>query len=129
VLGPFPNGAVVRRRSFDGRDLTTARARQLWFDRCSFIGADLRHATLDGCWFKMCDFRTADLRGASLRGTRFAGCDLRDVDLRNADLTGGRLDFVNTGAAPHSRTNVTGANFAGARPRDIQADQVIGWPE
>ncbi|MBL7490728.1 pentapeptide repeat-containing protein [Frankia sp. AgB1.9] len=129
LLGSFRDGAVVKRRSFDGQNLATARAGQLWFDRCSFVSADLRHATLDGCSFKMCDFRSADLRGASLRGASFGGCDLRDADLRDADLTGVRLDFVNTGAHPHGLTNVTGANFAGARLRDVQVDRVIGWPE
>lgn len=104
------------------------RLQGLWLTRCSFRGADLRHATLDGCHFKMCDFHGANLRGASLRGATFAGCDLTDTDLRDADLTGARIGLVLTGSPPHGLTDSTGIRLDQAIVRDLQLDQVIGWP-
>lgn len=120
--------AVFQRESFDGGDLASVRVQQLWFTRCSFRGADLRQATLDGCRFKLCDLRGANLSGASLRGVSLAGCDLTGADLRGADLSGAQLGQVLTGAPPHGLTNATGIKLDNAILRDLQLDQVIGWP-
>lgn len=118
----------LQRRSFDGEDLTSVRLQQLWFTRCSFRGTDLRHATLDGCHFKLCDLREVNLRGASLRGVSLAGCDLSGADLRAADLTGAQFGQVITGIPPHGKTDVTGIKLDKAILRDLELDQVIGWP-
>lgn len=120
--------AALQRQSFNGGDLASVHLQQLWFTRCSFRGADLRHATLDGCHFKLCDFRGANLRGASLRGVSLAGCDLAGADLREADLTGARFGQVLTGIPPHGLTNATGIKLDNAVLRDLELDQVIGWP-
>ncbi|WP_164495707.1 pentapeptide repeat-containing protein [Streptomyces sp. ADI95-16] len=120
--------AALHRESFDGGDLVSVRLQQLWFTRCSFRGADLRQATLDGCRFKLCDLRGANLSGASLRGVSFAGCDLTGADLRGADLTGARFGQVLTGTPPHGLTTTTGIKLDNAVLRDLQFDQVIGWP-
>ncbi|MES4900940.1 MULTISPECIES: pentapeptide repeat-containing protein [unclassified Streptomyces] len=120
--------ATVQRESFDGADLVSVCLRPLWFTRCTFRGADLRQATLDGCHFKLCDFRGADLRGASMRGVGLAGCDLTGADLRDADLTGARLGRVLTGAPPHGLTDATDVKLDNAVLRDVELDQVIGWP-
>ncbi|MFJ3823517.1 pentapeptide repeat-containing protein [Streptomyces nodosus] len=120
--------AALQRQSFDGDDLVSVSLQQLWFIRCSFRGADLRHATLDGCHFKLCDLRGANLRGASLRGISLAGCDLTGADLREADLTGARFGQVRTGIPPHGLTDATGIKLDNAILRDIEFDQVIGWP-
>jgi uncharacterized protein YjbI with pentapeptide repeats len=114
--------------SFDGGDLASVRLQQLWFTRCSFRGADLRQAMLDGCRFKLCDLRGANPSGASLRGVSLAGCDLTGADLRAADLTGARFGQVLTGTPPHGLTNATGIKLDNAVLRDLQFDQVIGWP-
>lgn len=127
MLSALARYTTVTRQMFDGQDLTSLRALNLWFNRCSFATADLRQATLDGCSFKLCDLRGADLRGASLRGVNWSGCDLRDADLRDTDLTAGQFGLVNTGAPPHGLTNVTGARFGNAITRDLKVDQVIGW--
>lgn len=127
-LASRPRYAALRRESFDGADLASVCLRQLWFTRCSFRGADLRQATLDGCHFKLCDLREADLSGASLRGVSLAGCDLTGADLRGADLTGARLGRVLTGAPPYGLTDATAVELDGAVLRDLQLDQVIGWP-
>jgi uncharacterized protein YjbI with pentapeptide repeats len=119
---------ALQRQSFDGADLASVRLHPLWFTRCSFREADLRHATLDGCHFKLCDLRGANLRGASLRGISFAGCDLTGADLRDTDLTGARFGLVRTGIPPHGLTDTTGVTLAGAVLRDVELDQVIGWP-
>lgn len=113
---------------FDGADLGSVRLDQLWLRHCSFRNADFRHATLDGCHFLFCDLRNADLREASLRSTSFTGCYLRGADLGHADLSWARFGYVNTGT-PAGLTDVTGANFAGAVVREIEARRVIGWPE
>ncbi|MEU5022809.1 pentapeptide repeat-containing protein [Streptomyces milbemycinicus] len=128
MLASLRQHASVDRESFDGGDLASVRLRPLWFSRCTFRGADLRHATLDGCHFKLCDFRGANLSGASLRGVRLAGCDLSDADLRAADLTGAQFGRVLTGAPPHGLTNATGVKLDNAVLRDVELDQVIGWP-
>ncbi|MBO3753237.1 pentapeptide repeat-containing protein [Streptosporangiaceae bacterium NEAU-GS5] len=120
--------AIVQRESFDGADLASVRVQQLWFTRCWFRGADLRQATLDGCHFKLCDLRGADLSGASMRGVTLAGCDLSDADLRAADLTGARLGPVFTGMPPHGLSNATDIKLDNAVLRNLQLDQVIGWP-
>lgn len=120
--------AALHRESFDGGDLVSVCLQQLWFARCSFRGADLRHATLDGCRFKLCDLRGANLSGASLRGVFLAGCDLTGADFCAADLTGARLGQVLTGTPPHGLTNATGIKLDNAILRDLQLDQVIGWP-
>ncbi|MER8029013.1 pentapeptide repeat-containing protein [Streptomyces bauhiniae] len=120
--------AALRRRCFDGSDLVSVRLAQLTFTRCSFRGADLRHATLDGCRFSLCDLRGADLSGASLRGVSLAGCDLTGADLRGADLTGARLGRLLTGTPPHGLTDATGIKLDNAVLRDLQLDQVGGWP-
>lgn len=120
--------AALHQESFDGDDLVSVRLQQLRFTRCSFRGADLRHATLDGCYFKMCDLRGANLGGASLRGVSLAGCDLTGADLRAADLTGARFGQVLTGTPPHGLTNATGIKLDNAVLRDLQLDQVVGWP-
>ena len=120
--------AELQRQSFDGEHLASVSLRQLWFTRCSFRGADLRHATLDGCHFKLCDLRGADLRGASLRGSSLAGCDLTGADLREADLTGARIGQVRTGIPRHGLTDTTGIKLDDAVLRDLELDQVIGWP-
>ncbi|WP_329359968.1 pentapeptide repeat-containing protein (plasmid) [Streptomyces anulatus] len=120
--------AALQRQSFNGGDLASVHLQQLWFTRCSFRGADLRHATLDGCHFKLCDLRGANLRGASLRGVSLAGCDLAGADLREADLTGARFGQVLTGIPPHGLTNATGIKLDNAVLRDLELDQVIGWP-
>jgi uncharacterized protein YjbI with pentapeptide repeats len=127
-LASRPRNAALQRQSFDGGDLASVSLQQLWFTRCSFRGADLRHATLDGCHFKLCDLRGANLRGASLRGTSLAGCDLTGADLREADLTGTRFGQVLTGIPPHGLTNATGIKLDNAILRDLELDQVIGWP-
>jgi uncharacterized protein YjbI with pentapeptide repeats len=88
----------------------------------------LRHATLDGCHFKLCDLREVNLSGASMRGVIMAGCDLTGADLRAVDLTGARFGRVLTGAPPHGLTNATNMRLEGAVLRDLQLDQVIGWP-
>jgi uncharacterized protein YjbI with pentapeptide repeats len=116
------------RQSFDGSDLASVCLQQLWFTRCSFRGADLRQATLDRCRFKLCDFRGANLRGASLRGISLAGCDLTGTDIRDADLTGARVGQVLTGSTPFGLTNATGIKLDNAVLRDLELDQVIGWP-
>jgi uncharacterized protein YjbI with pentapeptide repeats len=120
--------AQLQRQSFDGEDLVSVCLQQLWFTRCSFRGADLRHATLDGCSFTLCDLRGVNLRGASLRGISLAGCDLTRADLREADLTGARICRVNTGLPPHGLTNATGVKLDRAVLRELELDQVIGWP-
>lgn len=120
--------AALHRESFDGGDLTSVLLQQLRFTRCTFRGADLRQATLDGCHFKLCDLRGVNLSGASLRGVSLAGCDLTDADLRSADLTGVRFGQVLTGTPPHGLTNTTGIKLDNAVLRDLQLDQVIGWP-
>ncbi|MGV9563493.1 pentapeptide repeat-containing protein [Streptomyces sp. NPDC003480] len=120
--------ATVHRESFAGADLASLRLEPLWFMRCTFRGADLRQATLDGCHFKLCDLGGADLRGASMRGVTLAGCDLSGADLRAADLTGARIGQVLTGTPPHGLTNATGIKLDNAVLRDLQLDQVIGWP-
>lgn len=120
--------AALHRESFDGDDLVSVNLQQLWFTRCSFRGADLRQATLDGCRFKLCDLRRINLSGASLRGVSWAGCDLTGADLRAADLTGARLGQVLTGNPPQGLTNATGIKLDNAVLRDLQLDQVIGWP-
>lgn len=120
--------AVVNREDFTGQNLASTRTSRLRFSRCLFIGADLRHATLDGGFFKFCDLSGADLRGASLREVSLAGCDLRGADMRDTDLTGARLGSVNTGMPPFGLTDVTGARFEGATLRNVQAEDVIGWP-
>ncbi|MGW4287780.1 pentapeptide repeat-containing protein [Streptomyces sp. NPDC004673] len=127
-LASYHPNAALRRRSFDGERLASVSVPQLWFTRCSFRGADLRHATLDGCHFKLCDLRGADLRGASLRGSSLAGCDLTGADLRDADLTGARIGRVSTGVPPHGLTDATGIRLDHAVLRDLQLDEVIGWP-
>ncbi|MET7859580.1 pentapeptide repeat-containing protein [Streptomyces sp. NPDC005318] len=120
--------AALQRESFDGGDLASVRLQQLWFTRCSFRGADLRQATLDGCRFKLCDLRGANLSGASLRGASLAGCDLTGADLRGADLSSAQLGQVLTGTPPYGLTNATGIKLDNAVLRDLQLDQVIGWP-
>ncbi|MET7496753.1 pentapeptide repeat-containing protein [Streptomyces sp900116325] len=120
--------AALQRESFDGGDLVSLRLQQLWFTRCSFRRADLRQATLDGCRFKLCDLRGANLSGASLRGASLTGCDLTGADLRGADLSGAQLGQVLTGTPPHGLTNATGIKLDNAVLRDLQLDQVIGWP-
>lgn len=120
--------AALQRQSFDGEDLASVCLQQSWFTRCSFRGADLRHATLDGCHFKLCDLRGVNLRGASLRGIYLSGCDLTGADLREADLTGARFGQVLTGIPPHGLTNATGIKLDKAILRDLELDQVIGWP-
>lgn len=120
--------AALQRESFDGGDLASACLQHLRFTRCSFRGADLRQATLDGCRFKLCDLRGANLSGASLRGVSLAGCDLTGADLRGADLSGAQLGQVLTGTPPHGLTNATGIKLDNAILRDLQLDQVIGWP-
>jgi uncharacterized protein YjbI with pentapeptide repeats len=120
--------STVQRESFDGGDLVSVRVQPLSFTRCSFRGADLRHATLDGCHFKLCDLREVKLSGASMRGVIMAGCDLTGADLRAVDLTGARFGRVLTGAPPHGLTNATNVRLEGAVLRDLQLDQVIGWP-
>jgi uncharacterized protein YjbI with pentapeptide repeats len=119
---------AVQRESFDGGDLASVRVQPLWFARCSFRGADLRQATLNGCHFKLCDLREANLRGASMRGVIMAGCDLTGADMRAVDLTGARFVRVLTGAPPHGLTNATNVRLEDAVLRDLQLDQVIGWP-
>ena len=119
---------TLQRESFDGGDLASVRLQQLWFTRCSFRGADLRQATLDGCHFKLCDLRGANLSGASMRGVTLAGCDLTGADLRGVDLTAARFGRVLTGAPPHGLTNATDAKLDNAILRDLQLDEVIGWP-
>ena len=118
----------VQRQSFDGQDLTSVHLQQLWFTRCSFRRTDLRHATLNGCHLKLCDLRGVNLRGASLRGVSLAGCDLSDADLRETDLTGAQFGRVNTGIPPYGLTDVTGIRLDMAILRDLELDQVIGWP-
>ncbi len=118
----------LQRQSFDGEDLTSVHLQQLWFTRCSFRGTDLRHATLDRCSFTLCDLRGVNLRGASLRGVSLAGCDLSGADLRDADLTSARFGRVITGIPPHGLTDVTGIKLDKAILRDLELDQVIGWP-
>ncbi|MGW5782112.1 pentapeptide repeat-containing protein [Streptomyces sp. NPDC003863] len=127
-LAALHSYAVVNHEDFTDQNLASTRTSQLRFTHCSFIGADLRHATLDGSSFKFCDFTGADLRGASLREVSLAGCDLRGADLRDTDLTGARLESVNTGMPPLGLTDVTGARFEGATLRNVQAEDVIGWP-
>lgn len=127
-LASRPRYAALQRQSFDGDDLASVSLQQLWFTRCSFRRADLRHATLDGCHFKLCDLRGANLRGASLRGVSLAGCDLTGADLREADLTGARIGQVRTGIPPHGLTNATGIKLDNAVLRNLELDQVIGWP-
>lgn len=100
--------AALHRESFDGGDLVSVRLQQLWFTRCSFRGANLS--------------------GASLQGVSLAGCDLTGADLRAADLTGARFGQVLTGTPPHGLTNATGVKLDNAVLRDLQLDQVIGWP-
>ncbi|WP_411081513.1 pentapeptide repeat-containing protein [Streptomyces sp. cmx-18-6] len=120
--------AAVTGEDFTDQNLASTRTAQLRFSRCTFKGADLRHATLDGGSFKFCDLSGADLRGASLRGAVLAGCDLRDADLRDADLTDAILSSVNTGIPSLGPTDVTGARFEGASLRNVQAEDVTGWP-
>ncbi|MGW7241480.1 pentapeptide repeat-containing protein [Streptomyces sp. NPDC054804] len=120
--------ATLQWESFDGADLASVRLRSLWFTRCTFRETDLRQATLDGCHFKLCDLRGANLSGASMRGVTLAGCDLTGADLRAADLTGARLGLVLTGAPPHGLTNATDAKLDQAVLRDLQLEEVIGWP-
>ncbi|MGW7426256.1 pentapeptide repeat-containing protein [Streptomyces sp. NPDC054813] len=120
--------ATLQRESFDGADLASVRLQSLWFTRCTFRETDLRQATLDGCHFKLCDLRGANLSGASMRGVTLAGCDLTGADLRAADLTGARFGPVLTGAPPHGLTNATDAKLDKAVLRDLQLEQVIGWP-
>ncbi|MGW1709161.1 pentapeptide repeat-containing protein [Streptomyces sp. NPDC002206] len=120
--------ATLQRESFDGADLASVRLRSLWFTRCTFRETDLRQATLDGCHFKLCDLRGANLSGASMRGVTLAGCDLTGADLRAADLTGARFGLVLTGAPPHGLTNATDAKLDKAVLRDLQLEEVIGWP-
>ena len=120
--------AELQRQSFDGEDLTSVHLQQLWFTRCSFRGTDLRHVTLDGCRFNLCDLREVNLRSASLRGVSLAGCDLSGADLRDADLTGARFGRVHGGIPPRGLTAVTGIKLDKAILRDLELDQVIGWP-
>ncbi|MET7527891.1 pentapeptide repeat-containing protein [Streptomyces sp900116325] len=120
--------AALQRESFDGGDLASVRLQQLWFTRCSFRGADLRQATLDGCRFKLCDLRGTNLSGASLRGVSLAGCDLTGADLRGADLSSAQLGQVLTGTPPYGLTIATGIKLDNAILRNLQLDQVIGWP-
>jgi uncharacterized protein YjbI with pentapeptide repeats len=127
-LAALPRYTVLNGEDFTGQDLASARASGFRFTRCSFTGVDLRQATLDDCWFKFCDLNSADLRGASLRGARLAGCDLRCADLRCADLTDAKFGRVNTGRPPHGLTDVSGIRVNGAILRNVQLDDVIGWP-
>ena len=120
--------ATLQRESFDSADLVSVRLQQLWFTRCTFRETDLRQATLDGCHFKLCDLRGANLSGASMRGVTLAGCDLTGADLRAADLTGARFGWVLTGTPPHGLTDATDVRLDNAILRDLQLDQVIGWP-
>ncbi|MCX3061115.1 pentapeptide repeat-containing protein [Streptomyces beihaiensis] len=120
--------ATLQRETFDRADLVSVRLQSLWFTRCTFRETDLRQAALDGCHFKLCDLRGADLSGASMRGVTLAGCDLTGADLRAADLTGARFGRVLTGAAPHGLTDATDVRLDNAILRDLQLDQVIGWP-
>lgn len=76
----------------------------------------------------MCDFRGADLRGASLPGCSFLGCDLREADLRDADLTDAEFTYVMTHDPDYGRTDVTGAQWQGARLKRVRTDRVLGWP-
>ncbi len=127
VLSSFSYVARDVGRNFDGQDLMSVRTQHLFFERRSLVGAVLQHATLDLCSFGRCDLRRADLRGASLRGASFSGCDLREANLRDADLTGACLSYVNTGAPPRGRTDVTDADFTNAILRDVVVERVIGW--
>ncbi|MFD4976997.1 pentapeptide repeat-containing protein [Streptomyces sp. NPDC058424] len=127
-LATLPRYTALNGEDFTGQALASARPSELRFTRCSFAGADLRQATLDGCSFTFCDLGGADLRGASLRGVSLSGCDLRDADLRDADLTEATFGSVNSGRPPHGLTNVTGIRLEGAILRDVQLDDVIGWP-
>ena len=127
-LAALRSYAAVNGEDFTGQNLASVGTSRLRFTGCSFVGADLRQATLDGCWFKFCDFNDADLRGASLRGVSMTGCDLRGADLRDTDLADARFGSVNTGISPLGLTNVTGARFDGASLRNLQTDDVIGWP-
>ncbi|WRZ91692.1 pentapeptide repeat-containing protein [Streptomyces sp. NBC_01007] len=120
--------ATLQRESFDRADLASVRLRPLWFTRCTFRETDLRQATLDGCHFKLCDLRGANLSGASMRGVTLAGCDLTGADLRAADLTGARFGRVLTGAPSHGLTNATDVKLDKAVLRDLQLEEVIGWP-
>ncbi|MFF3125554.1 pentapeptide repeat-containing protein [Streptomyces sp. NPDC057908] len=61
-------------------------------------------------------------------GVTLAGCDLTGADLRAADLTGARFGRVLTGAPPHGLTNATDTKLDKAVLRDLQLEEVIGWP-
>jgi uncharacterized protein YjbI with pentapeptide repeats len=127
-LAALPRYTALNGEDFTGQELASVRPSELRFTRCSFAGVDLRQATLDSCSFRLCDLRGADLRGASLRGAVLSGCDLRDADLRNADLTDAKFGGVNSGRPPLGLTNVTGIRIQGAILRNVQLDDVIGWP-
>lgn len=127
-LATLPRYTTLNGEDFTGQVLASARPSELRFTRCSFAGVDLRQATLDGCSFKFCDLSGADLRGASLRGVWLSGCDLRDADLRDADLTEVEFGRVNSGRSPYGLTDVTGVRLKGAVLRNVQLDDVIGWP-
>jgi len=93
-----------------------SRRRYETLQRESFDGGDLASVRLQQLWFTRCSFRGADLRQATLDGCHFKLCDLRGANLSGASMT------------PHGLTNATDAKLDNAILRDLQLDEVIGWP-
>lgn len=96
------------------------------FVECKLVGVDwtegaklnLRGIQFSGCSLEFCVFS-----GLKLKGLKMLRCECKEADFRETDLTDGDFGGTNFEKSVFSRTNLTNANFAGARnywidPRD-----------
>lgn len=83
----FFGRSEIARCSFEGSDLSEARANWNDFEQVDFSRANLTGADLRASRFVRCHFDGANLAGADLRHSTFEGCSFRDARLSKTRVT------------------------------------------
>ena len=109
-------GADLNAVDLTGANLTRANLSDANLTRANLNSTNLNAVDLAGANLTRASLNAADLTGAGLAGANLAGAFLVRANLTDADLSG-RIRFFSS-----TRTNITGALFAGARLDGT------GWP-
>jgi uncharacterized protein YjbI with pentapeptide repeats len=102
--------------------LTDSRFVETVFTGSKAIGLDWTKAQhLEGISFDKCQINYSNFRMLKLKKIKMSGCEAKEADFTEADLSGG--DFSNTDfeKSIFFHTNISGADFKGARNYFIDA--------